>query len=127
MGAEILENLLELVIQYVVPVLELMGVFIVTFGTVRAFIGYLRCGLRSDNTRLKLDLAETMALSLEFKMAGEILKTVVTRTLQELSILGAVILLRAVLTFLIHWEIKMERQTEEGDSQAPREGPHSDN
>lgn len=111
MEAEVIENFLELVISYVVPILELIGVFIVTYGSIHSFIDYLRGGLRANNTQLKLDLAETLALSLEFKMAGEILKTVVTRTLQELSILGAVILLRAVLTFLIHWEIRMEHQS----------------
>ena len=56
------------------------------------------------------DLAETLALSLEFKMAGEILKTVVSHTIEELSILGAVIVLRALLTFLIHWEIGNEKK-----------------
>lgn len=50
-----------------------------------------------------------------FKMAGEILKTVVSHTIEELSILGAVIVLRALLTFLIHWELKMERQTEHAE------------
>ena len=74
-----------------------------------------RSGLNSDDTRVKIDLAETLALSLEFKMAGEILKTVVSHTIEELSILGAVIVLRALLTFLIHWELKMERQTEHAE------------
>ena len=39
-------------------------------------------------------------------MAAEILKTVLVRNLQELVILGAVILLRALLSFLIHFEMK---------------------
>ena len=46
------------------------------------------------------------ALSLEFKMAAEILKTVLVRDLKELLVLGAVILLRALLSFLIHFEMK---------------------
>ena len=115
MDAEFLDLILETVIAYVVPVLELMGVFIVAYGTLKSFIKYIICGLHSDDTKLKLDLAEKLALSLEFKMAGEILKTVVSHTIEELSILGAVIVLRALLTFLIHWEIKMERQTEQAE------------
>ena len=97
MSAEFLDFILEVVISYLVPILELIGVFIVAY------------------TRVKIDLAETLALSLEFKMAGEILKTVVSHTIEELSILGAVIVLRALLTFLIHWELKMERQTEHAE------------
>lgn len=115
MTAQFLDTILEGVIAYLVPILELIGVFIVAYGTIKSFIKFIRSGLHSDDTRLKLDLAETLALSLEFKMAGEILKTVVSHTIEELSILGAVIILRALLTFLIHWEIKMERQTEHDD------------
>jgi uncharacterized membrane protein len=39
-------------------------------------------------------------------MAAEILKTVLVRELSELLILGAVILLRAILSVLIHFEMK---------------------
>ena len=112
MSAEFLDFILEVVISYLVPILELIGVFIVSYVTIKSFI---RSGLNSDDTRVKIDLAETLALSLEFKMAGEILKTVVSHTIEELSILGAVIVLRALLTFLIHWELKMERQTEHAE------------
>ena len=61
-----------------------------------------------------------IALSLEFKMGSEVLRTVVVREWEELGILGAIILLRGVLTFLIHWEIKNEEQAlekEESDKE----------
>ena len=96
MSAEFLDFILEVVISYLVPILELIGVFIVAYGTIKSFIKFIRSGLNSDDTRVKIDLAETLALSLEFKMAGEILKTVVSHTIEELSILGAVIVLRAL-------------------------------
>ena len=53
-------------------------------------------------------IIEGIAISLEFKMGSEVLRTVVVRQWEELGILGAVILLRGLLTFLIHWEIKHE-------------------
>ena len=41
-------------------------------------------------------------------------RKVVVREWSELGILGAIIVLRAMLTFLIHWEIKNEkRETQE--------------
>ena len=43
-------------------------------------------------------------------MGGEVLRTVLARERSELVILGAIILLRGVLTFLIHWEIKNEKK-----------------
>ena len=42
-------------------------------------------------------------------MAAEILKTVLVRDLKELLVLGAVILLRALLSLLIHFEMKSHR------------------
>ena len=39
-------------------------------------------------------------------MAAEILKTVLVRDQTELMVLGAVIILRALLSFLIHFEMK---------------------
>ena len=57
---------------------------------------------------VRLEPAEGIALSPEFKMGGELLRTVRVRERNELLILGAVIPLWAALTFLIHWEIGLE-------------------
>ena len=50
-------------------------------------------------------------MGLEFKLGSEILRTVVVRELREILLVGAIILLRAALTFLIHWEITNEERT----------------
>ena len=69
----------------------------------------LHLWIRHD-IKLRLDLAQGIAVSLEFKMGSEVLRTVVVREWEELGILGAVILLRGLLTLLIHWEIKHEEK-----------------
>ena len=53
-----------------------------------------------------------MALGLEFKLGSEILRTVIVRDLSEIVTVAAIIALRAALTFLIHWEIKIEKEDE---------------
>lgn len=88
-------------ITLIIHILELMGVMIILFGAVRDFFWYFTG--RSSNIRL--DLAQSMALGLEFKLGGEILRTVVVRDWTEILTVGAIILLRAALNFLIHWEI----------------------
>ena len=55
---------------------------------------------------IQINLAKGLAVGLEFKMAAEILKTVLLQSLDEIYMLGAVILLRALLSLLIHYEIK---------------------
>ena len=70
----------------------------------------------TPGTRLRL--AKGMALGLEFKLGSEILRTVVVRGLGEIVLVGAIILLRAALTLLIHWEIKTEERAAQ-NSAAP--------
>lgn len=49
-------------------------------------------------------------MALSFKLGGEILRTVVVRDMSEIMQVGAIIVLRAALTLLIHWEIKNEEK-----------------
>lgn len=99
----VLENGFEWLISYAILLIEFIGVSVLMVSVVRGVVGLL---LKKEHVRLKL--AEGIALSLEFKMGGELLRTVSVREWNELLILGAVILLRAALTFLIHWEIGLE-------------------
>lgn len=110
-----LETIVEKVLEYLVPVCELMGILIVAISVGKSFITYVKGLLEGKETNVKYTLASGLALSLEFKMAAEILKTVV-KDLQELIVLGAVIALRALLSVLIHFEMKgqKEKQNKEG-------------
>ena len=108
-----LDQLVEKSLEIIIPVLELMGIFVVVISAVVAFGKYLISLVTHQQGRVKLALAEGLALSLEFKMGAEILKTVQVREMNELLVLGAVILLRALLSFLIHTEMEREKNEEE--------------
>lgn len=105
-----LEHLIETGIPIVIEVLELMGTSIIAIGAVSAFYKYIVNLFRKTNYSIKLDLAQALALALEFKLAGEILKTVIVKSFEEMGMLAVIIVLRAVLTFVIHWEIKGEKE-----------------
>ena len=49
-----------------------------------------------------------MATALEFKLAAEILKTVIVRNINQLIFLASITLIRGFLTLIIHWEMKSE-------------------
>ncbi len=104
---ETIESIFRQIIQYGVLLIELIGVAVLLWAVFRAVYKLIR---RRDD--LRLELAEGIALALEFKMGGELLRTVIVREWSELLILGSVILLRAALTFLIQWEIRVERNKE---------------
>ena len=72
-----LERMIELCLPTIIGVCELMGIFVVAVTTVRAFWRYCWGMFQKRPCNVKFDLADGLATSLEFKMAAEILKTVV--------------------------------------------------
>ena len=99
------ESILTYAVEIGIVLLELFGVCVLLFTAVKSFLLWLK---KEDSVRL--DLAQGIALALEFKLGGEVLRTVIVREWNELMILGAIIVLRGALTFLIHWEIKNEEK-----------------
>lgn len=106
MGENIMEKLLIIVVSYATVVLDLIGVFIIIIGAVKAVFRLFLNKFNIDNINVKLKLAKSLDLALEFKLAAEILKTVIIQSVDELLILSAVVILRVIMTFVIDWEIK---------------------
>ena len=104
------EEVFEVIVRWGMLFFEVAGVMILLYTGVRSVIHLLR-----KRQFVRLYLAQGIALALEFKLAGEVLRTVVVREWSELGILGAVILLRGALTFLIHWEIRHLEESHEED------------
>ena len=101
-----MEHLTHAALSLLIPLCELMGIAVVAVSAVSAFARWVRVLLTHRRDDIQFRLAAGLALSLEFKMAAEILKTVLIRDFGELLVLGAVIILRALLSFLIHFEMK---------------------
>lgn len=106
-----LEQIVEHALDVLIPLCEGMGILVIAVSTLSAFGKYLLGLFHPGSRDIKSELASGLALSLEFKMAAEILKTVLVRDMTELMVLGAVIILRALLSFLIHFEMKQHDST----------------
>lgn len=102
----IIEQLLESIIPYITGSLELIGVAIITIAAIRGVFKFFENGFNFKDDEVAITFAKAMSLSLEFKLAAEIIKTVVIRTIDEFIILASVAILRVVLTFVLHWELK---------------------
>lgn len=100
-----LHELILLISPFVINVLELFGILIIIFGSIKAIVRLFKVKFDFSDYHFKIDLGEAFAAGLQFKVGAEIIKTVIVRDLNELLIVGAVVLLRIILTFLIHWEI----------------------
>ena len=103
----VFEEVVHFAAQIGITLTEMAGIAILLITVVKAIIGYFR-----KDEHIRLELAEGIALALEFKLGGEVLRTVIVREWTELLILGAIIALRGALTLLIHWEISVEEKRE---------------
>lgn len=116
---DFLHQALNFIVDIAIVLFEFIGVGIIICSGIYGLFCYLR---RNPFTRL--NLAKGMAMGLEFKLGSEILRTVIVRDFSEILIVGAIIVLRAALTFLIHWEIKTEEAHHEKMEFTPNEiGP----
>ncbi len=112
---DFLHNVIQTVIPIVVFILELMGLFIVFWTCVKAFGEYIQNTFMKKHNKIQTHLAKGLATGLEFKLGAEILKTLVVHDLDELLVLGAVFALRALMSILIHFELKHSKDADEDD------------
>ena len=105
-----IEHIVVVIASITIHILELMGIVIIIIGAIKAFYTFILNMITKRNIPVKVELAKSLTLALEFKLGAEILKTVIVRSLDEMYILAAIILLRAILAFVIHWELKSEME-----------------
>ena len=115
------EFALHLFAEFIVLTLELIGILIIIIGSFRAVIQIFTKLKKKEKNNIVINLGNTLALALEFKMGAEIVNTVIVRDLRELGTLAIVIALRAILSLLIHWEIKNEKKSEMVESVETKE------
>ena len=107
-----LHAVLTEVIPTLASLIEGIGVLIILYGCVKSLYLFIIDRLNLSNNQPKLELAKALAFSLEFKLAAEILKMVIIQTIDEFIVLSAIVILRVVLTVVIHWEIKSTNSEE---------------
>ena len=105
----LLQNIVHHAAEIGIVIAEVIGISILIITAVKCFIQYFR-----KDEHVRLELAQGIALALEFKLGGEVLHTVTVSQddWTALLFLGGIIALRGVLTLLLHWEIKIEEDRE---------------
>lgn len=115
------EAVLHFIAEFAVCTLELVGILLIIAGAAKA-VAHLFVNPQHKHNII-VDLGKMLALALEFKMGAEIVNTVIVRDLAELGTLAIVIALRAILSLLIHWEIKNERKAELTEKDKKKDAP----
>lgn len=95
----------ESVIPTLVLLLELVGALIIIIGTLKAVYHLVLNKFDFRNEDLIVEIASALSLALEFILAAEVLHTLVVSDMQQLLLLGVLLILRIIITFVLHWEL----------------------
>ncbi len=115
---KVVSGYFELTIEWAIMLCEIIGVAVIVVTAIRGVVLWIK-----KDPHVKLEIAEGIALALTFKMGGELLRSVIVREWSELLILGAVIVLRALMTLMIHFEIRTERHMLSDDAESKPQEP----
>jgi uncharacterized membrane protein len=101
-----MESVIDTLLNVATNVIYLIGGGVITLGAVLVTIRFIQCKLKdpykpSCVTRY---LSGYLTLSLEFFIGAEIIKTVVTRSYEEFSLLILVILSRGLFSLILYLE-----------------------
>ena len=115
-GASLLTHFLDLL----AAVISVTSLLIVTYGALIGIISFLKNEIRrftggysiTNIRKLRATFGTYLLLGLEFLIASDILKTVLEPTLNELALLGGIVVLRTILSVFLNKEIK-ELESEE--------------
>lgn len=94
-----IENIFEIIVEYGILILEIIGAAIIIVTGARALKVLL-----SKQGDCKLVMAEGIVTALSFLLGGEALKTIIAPDWKDIGMTCAVLLMRAAMSILIHWE-----------------------
>ena len=103
------------------PLLKAPGVLIIIWGVVCAAIRLVgmeikvlrRKQYKRDAAVLREHLGYYLLLALEFLIAVDVIETLMHPDWKELGILAGLVVLRTVMSFSLHWELKESRERTE--------------
>jgi uncharacterized membrane protein len=92
--------------------LNIIGALITIWGIIISLFEFLRKEIfgREEsiqlNEAIRVKLGSYLVLALEFFIAGDIVKTIITPTWESLGILGAIVVIRTILSYFLTKDLK---------------------
>lgn len=115
--AHTLHEFLAVAVEFGVVFFEAVGIIILMLSGIRGFYWFV---CRKNLRHIHLQLAHGMSIALGFMLGGEILRTVTSSGWETSINIGLLIILRASMTFLLHWEAKAEEKEIEEEEEKER-------
>src|SRR5499427_8015321 len=94
-----------------------LGVLIIIFGVAAGMVRFLRAeflfvrgrDVEDDRKRLRHVLGYYLLLGLEFLIAADIIDTLVKPSVQDLIVLGAIVLIRTIISYSLNAELRSDK------------------
>ncbi|MCK5721181.1 MAG: DUF1622 domain-containing protein [Gammaproteobacteria bacterium] len=101
--------MLEFIINLSALIFAYAGAAIIIYGgaiaTIKTLIVEFKRSKDSDYHEIRRDFTHKIVFGLDFLIAGDILKSIVTPTQEEIIILGAIVGIRSVLAYFLGKEL----------------------
>lgn len=111
---DFLKNALNFSSEFAVYALEIIGIIIIFYGAIEALWLFFKSGMNYADRDVVINLGEALSLSLTFNLGAEIIKTITVHNKSDLITLAAVVVIRIIITILLHWELKQVEKGNEG-------------
>ena len=99
------------VLDWVVAVVEAAGALVVVVGAVVALVRFVTTVRRPERfVPIRLDLGRFLVVGIEFQLAGDLLRTAVAPSFEEIGQLAGIVAVRTALRFFLRKEIHDERR-----------------
>lgn len=105
-------DILHSVLNSLSLLLNIIGALVIIWGVVISVAQFFKKEITDRNKAMQLNeiiricLGSYLVLGLEFFIAGDIVKTVITPTWDSLGILGAIVVIRTILSYFLTKDLK---------------------
>ena len=106
---ELITHLVAVIAGLSIDFMELLSIGIIVYTTFFAFYKLLK----KKSQRAHFILLHGQSIGLTFKLGSEILRTVTVRNMDEILQIAMLIVIKAAMTWLIHWELSGIEQEQE--------------
>lgn len=98
--------------------IAIIGVAVLSYGVVVAVFkmlvvearGLRGAGVRRERSELRQELGYFLGLGLEFLIASDIVESILKPSLEELTHLGVIVVIRTVISISLNWELTQDRK-----------------
>ena len=98
--------------DYVALIIGIFGVAIIVWGVIKDFIEFLHSEFRSFRDKIpvplddiRYDMGRYLLLGIEFFVAADVVHTVIEPTLEQVAILGGLVIIRTIISYFLTREM----------------------